>query len=71
MPLTTDRFDGSAAAFTGWKPGEARRSGRWLIWLASVIPPRVKDEEDMLRREFGKEWEVWASKTARFIPGIY
>jgi len=43
----------------------------WLIWLASVIPPRVKDEEDMLRREFGKEWEVWASKTARFIPGIY
>lgn len=43
----------------------------WLIWLASVIPPRVKDEEDMLRKEFGKEWEAWASKTARFIPGIY
>jgi protein-S-isoprenylcysteine O-methyltransferase Ste14 len=43
----------------------------WLVWLASVIPPRVKDEEDMLRREFGKEWEDWSEKTARFIPAIY
>ncbi|KAF2424875.1 hypothetical protein EJ08DRAFT_411879 [Tothia fuscella] len=43
----------------------------WMLWLTSVIPPRVKDEEDMLRKEFGKEWELWASKTARFIPGIY
>jgi len=43
----------------------------WLVWLASVIPPRVKDEEEMLKREFGKEWQVWAEKTARFIPGVY
>jgi len=31
---------------------------------------RVKDEEDMMRREFGKEWEVYHNTTKRFLPGI-
>lgn len=43
----------------------------WLLWLASVIPPRVRDEEEMLKKEFGKEWEEWAAKTPRFIPYVY
>lgn len=43
----------------------------WLFWLASVIPPRVKDEEEMLKKEFGKDWEKWAAKTSRFIPFVY
>ena len=32
----------------------------WAVFLAWVIPPRVKDEEVMLKREYGREWEDWA-----------
>lgn len=31
---------------------------------------RVRDEEEMLKQHFGKEWEEWHAKTGRFIPGI-
>jgi protein-S-isoprenylcysteine O-methyltransferase Ste14 len=34
------------------------------------IVVRVKDEEAMLRKEFGSEWEAWHKKTMRFIPGV-
>jgi protein-S-isoprenylcysteine O-methyltransferase Ste14 len=32
---------------------------------------RVKDEEAMLKREFGREWEEYHRKTKGFIPGIF
>jgi protein-S-isoprenylcysteine O-methyltransferase Ste14 len=35
------------------------------IWI------RVKDEETMLKAEFGQEWEEYHRKTKRFIPGIF
>jgi protein-S-isoprenylcysteine O-methyltransferase Ste14 len=38
-----------------------------FVW---VLGMRVKDEEEMMREQFGEEWEVWHRKTARFIPGI-
>jgi protein-S-isoprenylcysteine O-methyltransferase Ste14 len=38
---------------------------------ARVTRRRVKDEENMLRETFGKEWENWHARTKRFIPGIY
>lgn len=31
---------------------------------------RVKDEEKMLKAEFGDEWVRWSSRTKRLIPGI-
>ena len=31
---------------------------------------RVKDEERMLKKTFGREWEVWHARTKRFIPEI-
>jgi protein-S-isoprenylcysteine O-methyltransferase Ste14 len=31
---------------------------------------RVRDEEKMLKEKFGKEWENWHLRTARFIPWI-
>ncbi|KUJ10288.1 uncharacterized protein LY89DRAFT_723540 [Mollisia scopiformis] len=31
---------------------------------------RVRDEEEMLRREFGREWVEWHERTKRFVPGI-
>lgn len=32
---------------------------------------RTVQEEKMLKQAFGREWEVWHKKTARFIPGIF
>ena len=43
----------------------------WAVFLVRVIPPRVRDEEVMLKREFGREWEDWARGTGRFVPGVY
>jgi protein-S-isoprenylcysteine O-methyltransferase Ste14 len=37
----------------------------WGLWT------RVRQEEEMLRREFGREWEEWHKRTARFIPWIF
>lgn len=35
-----------------------------LIW-------RIRDEEEMMRREFGEEWDGYSRKTRRLIPLIY
>ena len=43
----------------------------WALFLGYVIPPRVRDEEVMLKREFDGEWERWSGRTKRFIPGVY
>jgi protein-S-isoprenylcysteine O-methyltransferase Ste14 len=32
---------------------------------------RVEDEEAMLKKEFGKEWEEWHARTKRFIPFVF
>jgi protein-S-isoprenylcysteine O-methyltransferase Ste14 len=29
---------------------------------------RVKDKEEKLQRQFGKEWDKWNERTARFMP---
>jgi protein-S-isoprenylcysteine O-methyltransferase Ste14 len=39
--------------------------GLYGIWV------RVKDEEAMLKREFGREWEEYHRRTMRFIPGVF
>ncbi|EPE24695.1 prenyl cysteine carboxyl methyltransferase, putative [Glarea lozoyensis ATCC 20868] len=36
-----------------------------LIWM------RILDEEEMMRGEFGDEWERWHGRTARLIPGVF
>jgi protein-S-isoprenylcysteine O-methyltransferase Ste14 len=35
------------------------------IWV------RVKDEEAVLKKEFGREWEEYHRRTMRFIPGVF
>ena len=42
----------------------------WGIFLLSVLGVRVRDEETMLREQFGTEWEKWHAKTKRFIPFV-
>lgn len=51
----------------------------WVPWVAMVVvggafgglAVRVRDEEGLLRREFGEEWVRWHAKTARFVPGVF
>lgn len=51
-------------------------SGNWLIsglWIgatALAIATRLHDEEAMLRREFGAEYETYARSTGRLFPGL-
>ncbi|KAL4907816.1 hypothetical protein BDW74DRAFT_175599 [Aspergillus multicolor] len=39
----------------------------FVLWVVTV---RVPHEEDMLKGAFGKEWEVYHARTARFIPWL-
>lgn len=36
-----------------------------------ILSIRVRDEENMLKKAFGKEWEVYHAKTKRFIPYMF
>ena len=48
-------------------------------WIAAALPLlsiglfawRVGDEEELLRREFGEQWEAYCRRTWRFIPYVY
>ncbi|KAJ5123091.1 hypothetical protein N7448_009188 [Penicillium atrosanguineum] len=42
-----------------------------LVWSLTVLGLRVRDEEGMLREEFGEKWEVWHRKTPRFLPALF
>lgn len=42
--------------------------GGIAVWGMSV---RVRDEEEMLRKEFGREWELYHAKTKRFLPVLF
>lgn len=48
-----------------------------VVWPAFVcagafgISVRVRQEEKMLKAKFGKEWESWNTRTARFIPYVF
>jgi protein-S-isoprenylcysteine O-methyltransferase Ste14 len=38
--------------------------------MVAGLSARVRDEEEMLRTTFGREWEEWSAKTKRFIPWV-
>jgi len=45
----------------------------WVLTTSIAIlsfSVRVRDEEEMLEKEFGKEWVDYHKVTARFIPGV-
>lgn len=42
-----------------------------LVAIPTALWKRVKEEEDMLRVEFGGEWERWHARTARFVPWLF
>jgi protein-S-isoprenylcysteine O-methyltransferase Ste14 len=48
----------------------------WIGLIAAlvvfgILVLRIHDEEALLRREFGEEWEKYAQKSWRMIPGIF
>ena len=50
------------------------RSGIGIILTALMIPPilsRIRSEENLLREQFGEQYDVYCRRTARLIPGIY
>jgi len=70
------RMDG---VFACWMPEFILRF-KWLGMLFGCVMAgltlaafglRVREEEAMMRKEFGPEWETWHRKTARFLPGIF
>jgi protein-S-isoprenylcysteine O-methyltransferase Ste14 len=70
------RMDG---ALSCWFPPKAYSICRVAYWVvlpislsmvALAIWTRVRQEERMLRSEFGFEWEEWHARTARFVPWV-
>jgi protein-S-isoprenylcysteine O-methyltransferase Ste14 len=56
----------------GWSL--AFRSGVGVILTALLIPPllaRIGAEENLLRSQFGDDYNAYCSQTSRLIPGIY
>lgn len=41
------------------------------VATVGILAKRVKNEEEMLKDHFKKEWEVYASQRWRFIPFLY
>ncbi|KAF3399866.1 hypothetical protein F1880_008168 [Penicillium rolfsii] len=70
------RWDGVAACWLSeatlarWSGWGMMMWGGYISIALCVLFTRVKDEEEMLKEKFGKEWEEWHRSTKRFIPGI-
>ena len=71
------RWDGALGC---WIEGSWIEGWAWTeryMWVALAfmaawgVRARVRDEEAMLKRKFGKEWEEWHARTKRFVPGIF
>ncbi|KAI0356764.1 ICMT-domain-containing protein [Trametes cingulata] len=44
----------------------------WLTWLIVAMLRRVPKEDEVLRREFGAQWEEWASRVRyALVPYVY
>jgi protein-S-isoprenylcysteine O-methyltransferase Ste14 len=64
-----------------WTPparyDKLRGMAKWVLGPAVLsillffLRTRVKEEEMLLEREFGREWRTWHDQTARFIPGVF
>ena len=70
------RWDGAVACMID--PTTLARLSGWGGWVVGVLVTvlihstvmRVRDEEGMLRAQFGQQWEHWHAQTARFIPYV-
>lgn len=58
------------AAIPLFFPNPYAVAGFWLAWFPAVIV-RTVVEDRFLRRDLGAEYEAYAAKTSRLIPGIW
>ena len=57
---------------TVWGRGVACSALGSFLSIALGVLLRVDREDQMMRKEFGEEWEKWAKKTPhRLIPFLY
>ncbi|PIL28934.1 hypothetical protein GSI_08981 [Ganoderma sinense ZZ0214-1] len=65
-------YESGALAESGWV---AAIAVGWVLWVLSVVVVsvmRVEKEDQVLKKEFEKEWEEWAHKTPyRLVPYLY
>ena len=65
------------SAFLLWGLGQGLVVPNWLAgWagLAAVVilyVSRIREEEAMMRERFGAEYDAYADRTARLLPGVY
>ena len=65
------------SAFWAWALGAALLLPNWvagfsgLIGFGTLFFLRVGQEEAMMKKEFGEEYEAYSARTKRIIPGIY
>ncbi|OCH94850.1 hypothetical protein OBBRIDRAFT_831441 [Obba rivulosa] len=46
--------------------------GTWTAYLVSMLCLRTPEEDRMLRKQFGEEWDTWAAKVPyRLLPGVF
>jgi protein-S-isoprenylcysteine O-methyltransferase Ste14 len=56
----------------GW--GLAFRSWAGVLLAALLVPlllARIRSEEELLRSQFGAEYDAYCARTSRFIPGVF
>ncbi|KAI9706460.1 MAG: hypothetical protein M1836_003466 [Candelina mexicana] len=59
------------SVMVGWPGADVIVLGLCVsLWVRMFWKNRVKQEEEMLKNTFGKEWEVWHARTRRFVPGL-
>ncbi|PIL34316.1 transcription factor [Ganoderma sinense ZZ0214-1] len=57
---------------TLWGKAIASSAVGSMLWIALQLFLRVDEEDMVMRKEFGEEWDEWAKKTAyRLIPFVY
>ncbi|KAF9263222.1 hypothetical protein L218DRAFT_865712, partial [Marasmius fiardii PR-910] len=49
--------------------------GSWLFSVgqgAILVTMRINDEDDLLRKQFGKQWDRWSQKVNyKMVPGVF
>ena len=65
-------YAGMLVALLGW--ALVFRSGVGIVLTALFVPPlvaRIRAEENMLRSQFGSEYDAYCAHTRRLLPGVY
>jgi len=57
---------GQAVAVPNWVAGPSYFAALWLL-----VAFRLGPEERMMRDRFGAEWDAYAARTKRLVPGVW